>query len=196
MKVAIVVGHNEGATGADAIPPVSMSEFAFNSMVANLVMRSATRGHGIRGAEVKVFFRKASGSYHWEIDTVYAEVNRWTKGERHACSLELHFNSARYDVQGTETLCSHSSGSKQLANCMQEAMVEGLGFRNRGVKPTNKSERGGRSLYAGRPPAVLLEPFFGSNRESCQRIMAIDGPHGLAAIYLKGLAAYKKEVGA
>ena len=51
---------------------------------------------------------------------------------------------------------------------MQKHCVGVLGNADRGVRVIGRRDRGGRSLWQGRAPAVLIEPYFGSNAKECQ----------------------------
>jgi len=85
-------------------------------------------------------------------------------------SVELHFNgSADYRATGTETLTSGTKNSVRLATQMQTHIVRALALRDRGLKVIGRTGRGGLSLWSGVPPAVLLEPYFGSNANDCAR---------------------------
>ena len=156
MKLAIIVGHNSKAQGAVRVTD-GVTEYSWNSALAELIED--------QGDDVKTFFRSPNERYYSaEIDRVYAEVDQWGA----TASVELHFNAAGDDrVAGCETLSSGSSGSTALCEALQARMVAVMGERNRGIKVVSKSERGGRSLWAGKAPAALIEPFFGSNPESC-----------------------------
>jgi N-acetylmuramoyl-L-alanine amidase len=180
MKVAIVVGHNSAAKGARALAPISEHEFTYYNRIADEMVRLA-RG----GLTAKRFNRVKTTGYSREIDTVYAQVDDYGAD----ISIELHFNAASPAATGTETLSSGSSRSLKLAKAMQDAMLPALGLRDRGVKIVAKTERGGRSLHAGRPPAVLVEPFFGSNTGDC-RAAAKLGETGMAKMWLAGVRAY------
>lgn len=155
MKLAIIVGHNKDAQGAARVTD-GVTEYVWNSALAELIED--------QGNDVKVFFRTKGGGYSAEIDRVYAEVDAWGA----TASVELHFNAAGDDrVAGCETLSSGSSGSTALCEALQSRMVAVMGERNRGIKVVSKDERGGRSLWAGKAPAALIEPYFGSNPDSC-----------------------------
>lgn len=181
MKVAIVVGHNSVAQGARALAPISEQEFTYYNRIADEMVRLARRGLTARR-----FNRvKTATGYSTEIDTVYAQVNDYGAD----ISIELHFNAAGPTATGTETLSSGSPGSLKLARAMQDSMLAALGLHDRGVKIVAKDKRGGRSLHAGRPPAILVEPFFGSNKGDC-RSAANLGETGMAEMYLAGVRAY------
>lgn len=156
MKLAIVVGHNSKAQGAARVID-GVTEYSWNSALAALIEA--------QGDDVKVFYRSPNERYYSaEIDRVYAEVDQWGA----TASVELHFNAAGDDrVAGCETLSSGSSGSMALCAALQAHMVDVMGERDRGVKVVSKEDRGGRSLWAGKAPAALIEPYFGSNPDSC-----------------------------
>lgn len=155
FKLAIVVGHNElrqGATRQDT----KETEWRFNTRLAEIIKEQAAA----IGIACKVFFRTPGGGYPVEIERVYNEVDRYNP----TASIELHFNgSDNPDVSGCETLISGTASSFKLGEAVQRRMVAALGLRDRGVKTRARKERGGGSLWAGRAPAALIEPFFGSS---------------------------------
>src|SRR5262249_7294519 len=76
LRFAIVVGHNKvakGAKGAQALSPISKSEYDFNSVVGGQM--SAEGGH--YNLETKVFFRQPGLSYSGEIASAYEAVASW-----------------------------------------------------------------------------------------------------------------------
>lgn len=155
MKLAIVVGHNAGAQGAVRVTD-GRTEFDWNGDLAALI-------HDIDPNSVRVFYRKSSGGYRAEIRRVYAEVDDYGAD----LSMELHFNGASPAARGCETLSSGTEQSLRLANIVQRQIIEVLPVADRGVKIRGRDGRGGFSLWAGRTPAVLLEPYFGSNTDDC-----------------------------
>ncbi len=68
-------------------------------------------------------------------------------------------------------------------------MLSALGRRDRGIKILSRSDRGGRSLHAGRAPAILVEPFFGSHSADCRAADSL-GIAGMARMYLDGVRHY------
>jgi len=159
-KISIIVGHNFRAKGAaralDGVP-----EWTWNRDLANRIRKLNPRN-------IEVFFRTPGrgGVAH-----AYAESDRWGAD----VSVELHFNAARARAAtGCETLTSGSRGSRRLAAAVQKRMVAALGLRDRGIKtrtPGGKTaldRRGSTSLFAGRAPAVIVEPYFGSNINDCR----------------------------
>lgn len=170
-KIALVVGHNEKAKGAYS-RHLRMSEFPFWAAVASL----------LKDKDIKVFKRQAGASYWRQIDQVYKEVDEWGAD----ASVELHFNSASPSAQGAEVLSSGSSGSLKIARVFQDIFQRH--WKHRGVKVRKKRDRGGRSLHAGRCPAILIEPFFGSNAKDCA-VLGDDPVGEMASIMDEALAA-------
>jgi N-acetylmuramoyl-L-alanine amidase len=155
MKIAVIVGHNARAQGAVRVTD-GRTEYDWNGDLAEMVRE-------IDPETVRVFHRRPAGGYSREIDRVYGEVDRWGAD----VSLELHFNAATPAAHGCETLSSGTDGSLRLAAAVQAAICEAMPMRDRGILTRAAHERGGRSLWAGRAPAVLLEPYFGSNAHEC-----------------------------
>ncbi len=157
MKIAIVVGHNARRQGAVSVD--GTSEFEFNSQLAEII-----KDHD--PDDVGIFHRISGGGYSREIDRVYAAVDR--SGAR--CSIELHFNgSSDPRASGVLTLSSGSSGSLILAAGVQDKCLAVMETRDRGVEVRTRHQRGGRSLWQGKAPAIMAEPFFGSNAEDWRR---------------------------
>lgn len=158
MKIAIVVGHNSRAKGAARVTD-GVQEYDWNAELAE-----AIRDHD--PANIKIFRRQAGLGYSREIDKVYREVDKWGAD----CSLELHFNaSASASATGCLMLSSGTPRSLALARRVQAECLRVLDIPDLGVKVRKRHERGGRSLWQGRAPAVLTEPYMGSNRGDCMR---------------------------
>lgn len=178
MKLAIVVGHNEKAQGAVRITD-GKTEFEWNSHLAELIRE-------LEPGNVKVFKRTAGGGYRKEIRRVYAEVDAWGAD----FSVELHFNgSPNPEAEGCLMLSSGTKNSLRLAEELQRRCLEVMENEDDGVLVRKRNERGGESLWAGKAPAVLAEPYFGGNRDSCE--LADERKEQLAkAIYFGALAVH------
>ena len=152
-RIALVVGHNPKAQGAVRVTD-GRTEYDWCGDLAAQIFALAPARYTI--------VRRTPGS--GEIGRAYAEVDRLGVN----ASVELHFNAAEAaSATGTETLTSGSAASKRLAALVQAGMVGALGLRDRGLLVRSKSERGGASLHTGKAPAILIEPYFGSNRADC-----------------------------
>lgn len=178
MKLAIVVGHNSVSQGA-VRKDTGESEFVWNGQLARRIERLAPK----YDVTVRTFKRIAGGGYSREIRRVYDQVDGWGAD----ASVELHFNSAASDAaSGTETLTSGTPLSMQLATSINEEMCISLNLRDRGVKTRSSGDRGYKSLIAGKAPAALIEPFFGSSKKG---LAATDEEHeqeALADAILRG----------
>lgn len=183
MKLGVIVGHNATEQGA-VRPDTGETEYQFNSRIAELMHRIVRSTYNPRaGFDLRVFYREPDLPFEDEIGRVYGETDQWGAD----LTLELHFNSvADPSAQGCEMLSSGTELSLLAAHEMQEAMVAGMGFEDRGVKTRRPKARGGESLYAGRAPAVLAEPFFGSSRADRTRIDQENEEYRLAMLYAVG----------
>ena len=154
-RIAIVIGHNAKAPGAVRATD-GVSEYVWNGRLADEIQN-------LDPAHVRVFRRLPAASYGAEIRQVYAEVDAWAAD----VSCELHFNASTRAASGTETLYATSSG-KAVAMKVQAQMVSALGLKDRGLLH-RATGNGSQALLAGKAPAVLVEPYFGSNLADCAR---------------------------
>lgn len=91
--------------------------------------------------------------------------------------VELHFNSFSKDsANGTECLYfDKSSKGKLIAATFAETTSHIANTKLRGVVPIDgNSARGGRFLTMQKAPAIIYEPFFGSNQNDCAIFEDID----------------------
>lgn len=182
--LAIVVGHESRAPGAEAMAPPfpgekHMSyEYFWNTELAQWIVDEAAK-HNIRS---KVFFRDEVG-----VSGAYKQVRAW--GPK--ATVELHFNAATATARGTETIFGGPK-SKAWAQFIQDEickLYDRQGRHDRKILDRSNDGRGMQSVTQIHPSA-LIEPFFGSNLEDCQ--LAMDRKRGLAAAMVK---AYAKLVG-
>lgn len=178
MKLAIVVGHNSHAQGAVRVVD-GVSEFVWNSHLAELIRE-------LDEDCVKIFFRRPGG-YSTSVRQVYREVDDWGAD----LSAELHFNgSPSPTATGCLTISSGTKGSRALAREVQWRMQATLENEDDGVYIRGRSARGGLSLWSGRCPAIMTEPYFGGNARMCH--VADARKDQLAeAIYEGMVAAYQ-----
>lgn len=152
-KVAIIVGHGNGDSGAMGWNGVS--EFDYNSAVAKSLEISDT------GKEIKVFYRSASG-----ITGVAASAVKWNPD----IVIELHLNAFNGKAMGCEVLCLGSdeqSGEKarDFADKFTKKFNR-IKRRDNGVNWIASSDRGGLSLkkLSSVQYSILVEPFFIDNK--------------------------------
>ena len=164
-RLALMVGHNKAAPGADAKAPINMSEYAFHTkVIVPLALEYAKK----IGLECKVFLRDAGR------DVATKAVNAWLKGHEGVC-IELHFNSATPAATGTEVLIdTDPKENVQYGQMVVDAIVTTLGLPRRqkpsGLKYLKAGDRGHYNVRMLTCTSCLVEPFFGSNSKDCARM--------------------------
>lgn len=131
----------------------------------------------------------------------YGSAMRWLAGEieERGCDLaiELHFNSADEKAQGHEWL--HWITSKRgngLAWHFRKAFRDTFPeIVDRGLKPKHEGDRGAEFLRLTRCPAIICEPFFGSNGWDCA-VIDKKGHKAVAFAYVSALKAYREQADA
>ncbi len=161
-KLAIIIGHSEGAQGAMALPPLGQSEYEYNTGLADLIASHSEQYN----LDCRIFNRNIG------LLTAYKNVNAWVVGQR-ACAIELHFNAAEAaSARGSETLYTGEvAESPRLAETVQKYMCIALQRQpgqNRGTKLLGANDRGHYNLTLAKCASVIVEPFFGSNPDECQ----------------------------
>lgn len=157
--VAICVGHSRiGDFGAESVEGVT--EWDYNVIVAE-ALREALDAKRIAATIVNEYPRK---SYSEAMDW----LSRHIRSLKCDCAVELHFNAAAPMANGFEYL--HLDGSLRgaaLAKAICDAHERKMSDKqkNRGVKNIVRGERGYEFLRLVLPPAVICEPFFGTNQK-------------------------------
>lgn len=160
--IAICVGHSRGDEGAVSVDGVS--EWHYNRKLGQIILTDLRE----RGFEVMLVDRYAQAGYGRAMDYLAASL----KSRKVEAAIELHFNAAASDkATGHEWLHWHASvPGRSLAQCLQRRMVETFPeHKNRGIKPVRAlAENGGGFLKKTHCPAVICEPFFGTNPNDWQ----------------------------
>jgi len=155
--VAICVGHSRTKDNG-AVNVLGIYEWHFNKPLADRVAE-LIRDSGQMASVISHYNGNSYGS-------AMADVARQLKTICADVALELHFNSTSSpSATGFEFLCWHSSKrGNALATCIQKAFQKAFPEqRDRGIKHATPSDRGSRFLQVTHCPAVICEPFFGSN---------------------------------
>lgn len=153
QKVAIIVGHGNGDSGAMGWNGVS--EFDYNSAVAKSLEISDTE------KEIKAFYRSASG-----ITGVAAAAVKWNPD----IVIELHLNAFNGKALGCEVLClqGHTASGEKARDFAEKfaAKFNRVKRRDNGVNWIASSDRGGLSLkkLSSVQYSILVEPFFIDNK--------------------------------
>lgn len=182
MKVAICVGHSrDGDDGAESV--TGIFEWSYNHTLAGFV-KEALR---IRGIDSEIFDHYKGNGYSAAMRDAASQVACYEAD----IAIELHFNSAGPDAHGFEYLFWYSSNrAARLASCFLLAHSKALPqFKNRGPKPIDGNDRGGGFLRQTSCPAVICEPFFGSNSDEWEFYST--HYEKLAEIYADAIASYK-----
>ena len=147
-----------------------------------------TKGHladaGIVSNVYAVYPRSSYGG-------AMAWLARQLRTDGATAAVELHFNSAHPAAKGYEYLhWSTSTRGKALAAAIHAAhkAVMGDNQADRGVKGKGRGSRGSGFLRATHCPAVIAEPFFGSN--PAEWADWGDSQERLAQIYAAGIRGW------
>lgn len=160
-RLAIIIGHTKNSPGASMNHSEFSSEYDYNSQLWPIIERAALE----LGISVKVFYRDGVG-----IAGAYSSVMDFEPD----AAIELHFNAYNGRVRGTETLYYDDRDldgvdERSFAQLVQNEVCEVFlrqGRENRGLKKVGPRSRGGTNLsQLFDCPSILVEPFFGDNKE-------------------------------
>lgn len=159
-RLAIIVGHDAHRPGALAVSPLSVHEYFYNYDIAHLICDARDPM-----VECRMFLRTPG-----QVANAYEEANAFG-AKRPSCMVELHFNAfVNSDVKGTETL--YDAGGDAWAQVVHGHVCRVFnreGRENRGIKKLSPGDRGATNLSLTEAPAVILEPFFGSNKDDASQ---------------------------
>lgn len=186
MKFGIFVGHSRsGDEGAYSVAGISEWDFWFT--VAHDV---ETRLKEL-GEDCKVYDYYEGKSY----GAAMSWVARQSKKDGITVGVELHFNAASPSAHGYEYL--YYKGSDKgllLAECFSakhhEHYPEAKARGNNGVIPKTSGDRGAGFLQKTPFPAVISEPFFGTNDDEWEEYS--QSTDNIADMIVEALLLYKK----
>lgn len=180
MKIAVCIGHSRtGDDGAESVTGVT--EWDFNSELGSLLVRK------LRDAnfDAELFDRYDGNGY----TAAMRDAARQVKNYGASIAIELHFNAGGATAEGFEYLyyLSSTKGMK-LAEELLDAQHEHFPqARNRGIK-TPMDGRGDGFLKYTHCPAVICEPFFGTNKSEWD--LYSHSQDKLADSYVSGITNY------
>jgi len=169
MKVCLSVGHSPEEQGA-INQTFNITEYSFNNELAYLVAKQLHK----LGHEVDLVRRKALKDLPKLINSTGADV-----------AVELHCNAFNKITSGTEVL--HFDGSTEgakLAQHIQDALVDTLDLRDRGIKPSERE----LILRKTSMPCVITEAFFIDN--DVDMMVGMDMKKDLALAIASGIHEY------
>jgi N-acetylmuramoyl-L-alanine amidase len=159
MKIAIVVGHTTGADKGAYSAYLKQSEQPFNNAVAQALKCLAPQSYDV--------YTHSLQSYYEREKLLADKINK----QAYDLVLELHFNAASPAANGTEVCYFFNSAKgKKAAQYIAAGLSLAYDTTLRGDKGAralvNKNDRGYWFIYLPKAPAIIIEPFFGSNPEA------------------------------
>jgi N-acetylmuramoyl-L-alanine amidase len=182
--VALCVGHSRlvnGRVEGGAVSVGGCSEHSYWSGTVQIIATALAAG-GIASA---IIDRYQGEGYGAAMRCLAGRVREL----KAACAVELHFNdSDNPRACGHEWLYWHASErSKALADALETSLAYGVrDLTARGLKPITAADRGAEFLRLTHCPAVIAEPFFGSNSGDWKT--AVDRQNKIACAIASGIA--------
>lgn len=181
--IAICVGHSRGDGGAISVG--GMNEWHYNRVLGGNIVQILRD----RWIPAMLIDRYAQTGYGRAMEMLATSL----KGQRVEMAVELHFNSATSAAAtGHEWLYWQSSvPGRALAQCLDRRMSEAFPkHKRRGLKPiVSENDRGGGFLKKTHCPAVICEPFFGTNVDDWR--LATKCRDALALVIADGIDDWK-----
>ena len=160
IKIALIVGHNNSDGGAYS-KTLKINEFNYFKKVAEYIKDNLDC--------VTVIYRTSSSSYISQMTRVLSIIDK----NKFDIAFELHFNAANdVNAHGVETLYSNKfECSEKIANLITNNYNASLGLRKR-KNPliTSTKQRGGYPIIKSSIPYLLIESFFGTNTNDCDKV--------------------------
>lgn len=159
MKQAIVIGHDHYESGAYS-KWLHKSEFTYNSEVAEILKCQL-------GTQIDIYNRPANlGGYKTKMRKLTQQIN----AQKYGLVVELHFNSFDGTAHGVETVSwegnTYTKGAGEIFCQMLHAEFDSKIRGAKTVTAGNENQRGYWFLQMNAAPAMILEPFFGDNKEA------------------------------
>lgn len=179
--IGVCIGHSRSGDSG-AVNTNGVSEHTFNKEVGHAAADILRK----KGHTVHVVDKYNGGSYSSAICWLSDHLAKLGV----TVAVELHFNSAGPFAEGHEWLhWFRSTKGQRLASCFNESFKQAFpDAKVRGVKPADKEDRGSLFLRVTRCPAIILEPFFGSNKKETE--LYTNNKQKLAAVYADALEDY------
>ena len=188
MKIGLCVGHSRlGDQGAYTTGDNILSEWDFNRDMVRRVGHLLSNEHGWAiGDDYVIYDHYPARSYSGAISYIARKMQE----DGVTAAIELHFNSATPAARGHEWLYWPTSrGGQQLATALRDSMERSYpDMKSRGIKARGPRQRGSAFLRKTHCPAVIAEPFFGSNEKEWHMIN--DSRDKLAGVYAHALTNF------
>lgn len=178
MKIALTVGHsmlkNGNITSADGKKYGGCNEYkwckAFSKQVASALKKN---GHAVTSiiCPEKIFTSSTQEKTH--------KLNIINSGN-YDLIIELHLNAATPSAKGTEVLYKSSTGRKFARKIQKNLSTV---FHDRGIKQRSDLY----ILNATKPPAILIETFFCTNKRDYGKAKGLLKRKKLAKLVADGI---------
>ena len=187
--VCICVGHSRLVNGTRDGGAIAcgdqMSEWAYNSILAPLIVSELA---DLRIPAIVIDRYAGTG---------YGAAMRWLaatlRDQSARLALELHFNDSD-DPQSNGHEFLHwgpsTAGHALATDISAEMCLQLPAIRRRGVVAIGPADRGAEFLRLTSCPAVICEPFFGSNKSDFQQATA--GQLKIARAIAHGIASFEE----
>jgi len=152
MKIAVVIGHDKTSPGAYS-PHLGQSEYIYNSEVATHLSKIAD-----------IYKRPAGGGYKTQMINLANKINK----KDYDLVVELHFNAFNKIANGCEVVIFKGNKyTEKVGQKFCDLITKEYCTKSRGVKEVSQpNDRGYWFLVLMKADAMILEPFFGDNKES------------------------------
>ena len=178
MKIALTVGHsilkNGNTTSADGKKYGGCNEYKWCKSFSNRLAAALKKnGHTVKKIicpEKKFTSSKQEKPY---------KLNQINSGNFDLV-IELHLNAASPSAKGTEVLYTSSAGKKYAKKVQKQLSAI---FLDRGIKRRDDLY----ILNGTKPPAILLETFFCTNKNDYKKAKGILNRQKLAKRIAKGI---------
>jgi len=177
--IAVCVGHSrQGDCGALSVDGHT-TEYEYNCDLAQRIADKVRR-------PLRVYDTYTGNGY----TSAMKWLSRKLKEDGAEMAVELHFNSAAPSATGHEWLYwGTSEKGRLLARSLRDSMEDSFPvLTSRGIKARGKGSRGAAFLRLTHCPAVIAEPFFGSNRVDWD--LASKHKEGISSSIASGLLLY------
>ena len=178
MKIALTVGHsllkNGTYTSADGKKYGGCNEYKWNRAFSKQLV-SALKKNGHKVTRIicpEKEFTSSSQEKSYKLNKI--------NGRNFDLVIELHLNAATPSAKGTEVLYKSSTGKKYAEKVQKQLATI---FTDRGVKKRDDLY----ILNGTKPPAILLETFFCTNKNDYKKGKGLAKRTKLAKLVAKGI---------
>jgi N-acetylmuramoyl-L-alanine amidase len=165
-KIAIIIGHRSGSQGAYS-KHLRLTEYQFNSTVALML------------SDIADIYERPNTRFVSEAFRIKQLVNEINKHD-YELVISLHFNHFHIEqANGVEALYFITNKfSKVIAQEYVTMVSDQFKVKPRALVSVRSTKQRGGTLICGlKAPAILVEPFFGSNEYDALQFKGKEAPY-------------------